>query len=58
MTEVKDPLKVIQDALNEPIEAVEPTQFDNVAIAHFMAARYSKPNLKDEIFKEGSAENE
>lgn len=51
MTEIKDPLQVIQDALNAPIEAVEPTQFDNEAIARFLAARYSNPTLKDELAK-------
>lgn len=51
MTEGKDPLKTIQDALNAPIEAVEPTQFDDAAIACCLAARYSNPTLKDELAK-------
>ena len=49
MSEVKDPLEIIKDALNAPIEAVEPTQFDNAAIARFLAVRYSKPTLRDEL---------
>lgn len=51
MSEIKDPLQAIQDALNAPIEAVAPTQFDDAAIARSMAARYSNPTLKDELAK-------
>ena len=54
MIEVKDPLQAIQEALDVPIEVVEATQFDDAAIARFMAARYSKSTLKDEIFKDDS----
>lgn len=46
---IRDPLKAIRDSLNAPIEAVEPIQFDEAAIARSIAARYSKPTLKDEL---------
>lgn len=49
MSEVKGPLNAIKDALNAPIEAIEPTRFDDAAIARSLAARYSKPTLKDEL---------
>lgn len=49
MSEVKDPLQAIQDGLNAPIEDIEPTHFDDAAIARSMATRYSTPNLKDEL---------
>lgn len=49
MSKVKDPLQAIQEALNVPIEVVQPTEFDNEAIAHFLAVRYSRPTLRDEL---------
>lgn len=51
MSEIKDPLQAIQDALNAPIEAVEPTQFDDAAIARSMAAKYNNPTLQTELAK-------
>lgn len=40
MTEIKDPLQTIQEALNEPIEAIAPTQIDDEAVREAMAARH------------------
>lgn len=51
MTEGKDPLKTIQEALNIPLEAIEPIPFDDAAITCYLAERYKRPTLKDEIQK-------
>lgn len=39
MTEVKNPLQLIQEGLNEPAKVAQPTQFDNEAVASYMIAR-------------------
>lgn len=57
ISKTKDPLQAIKQALDSPIEAVEPTQFDDAAIARSIAARYSNPTLKDELVK-GEIQNE
>ncbi|WP_155799285.1 hypothetical protein [Planococcus antarcticus] len=46
MTEIKDPL---QYTLKAPIEAVQPTQFDDKVITHFITTRNNKPVLIDEL---------
>lgn len=51
MSKVRDPLQTIQEALSAPIEAIEPTQFDDAAIALSMAAKYNNPNLQTELAK-------